>query len=109
MSRRLLAIALCLGFAASLSGCWVIDEIDKGKKLMDDHSPKAKKEEKAAAPAKVAAQNGALDNYFNQEAQKGTTKTFSPGQMSEGIVACKVGGATEFTTKENCAAKGGHP
>jgi hypothetical protein len=110
MQRRALAIACLLWLAASLGGCWVIDEIDKGQKFLDEHSPKAAKEkteteEKAAAGA--AKNPHAVDAYFAAEAKQGTTKTFTPGQVSEGIVACKLGRKTEFMTRENCAARGG--
>jgi hypothetical protein len=111
MSRRLAALAVLIALALPLSGCWVIDEIDKGQKLMDDHSDKSKqkKKDEEEATAKVASQKGALDAYFRKQDEKGATKTFSPGQVSEGIVACKVGSRVEFMTKDNCAAKGGHP
>lgn len=106
MPRRLPALAALLALAAPLSGCWVIEEIDRGSKWMDDHSAKNKKAEDE--PAKAAApQKGALDAYFREQDEEGTAKSFAPGQVSEGIVACKLGGSTQFMTKENCAARGG--
>jgi hypothetical protein len=110
MQRRLLALACLLALAGPLSGCWVIDELDKGQKFMDQHSPKAKQkaEETGKAAAVATAKNrNAVDAYFATEAKNGTTKTFAPGQVSEGIVACKLGHKTEFMTRENCAARGG--
>jgi hypothetical protein len=97
--------------AAPLSGCWVIDEIDRGSKWMDDHKDrKGEKEAAAAAEADTAAQGtkaGGLDAYIRAQEAKGATKTFTPGQVSEGIVACKLGRSTQFMTREACAARGG--
>jgi hypothetical protein len=110
--RRILALACLLLLSLPLGGCWVIDELDSGKKLMDDHSAKPKKgqaeEEATAAKAAKSGKSGRrLDAYFTAEEQAGTVKSFAPGQVSEGIVACKVGGATQFMKREECAARGG--
>ncbi len=111
MQRKFPAHAVAGLIGLFLSGCFVIDEIDQGQKIMDDHSPKAK-EEKEEAPKKSAARAGgrtdAVDNYFREEAQDGTTKSFAPGEVSEGIVACKLADGTQFMKRENCAARGGH-
>jgi hypothetical protein len=107
MQRRLLSLACALLLALPLSGCFVIDEIDKGQKVMDDHTPKKKEAEPEETAAPVAGKKGAIDAYFREEEEEGTAKSFSPGQMSEGIVACKLGGSTQFMTRENCAARGG--
>jgi len=111
MSRRLRWIACVLALSAPLSGCWVIDEIDRGSKWMDDHSEKGAKERAAAkAEADAPAQGqkaGGLDAYIRAQDEKGKTKTFTPGQVSEGIVACKLGGSTLFMTRDACAARGG--
>lgn len=109
MPRRFLALACAVLLGLPLSGCFVIDEIDKGQKMMDEHSPEAKqKKETEEAEAPVAGKKDAIDNYFREEEKDGTTKSFSPGQVSEGIVACKLAGATQFMKREDCAARGGH-
>jgi hypothetical protein len=112
MTRRLIAVACASGLSAMLSGCWVIEELDRGSELMDQHSPNAnakKKAEAAAAVAQptVAAQQDAVARYFRDEEAAGTTKTFTPGSVSEGIVACKLGGSTQFMKKEDCGVRGG--
>jgi hypothetical protein len=104
MRRRLPALFCLALLAPSLSGCWVVEELDKGKKLMDDHSPKPKAEKEAPVAKQVG---GALDGYFGAEEKEGTTKTFAPGQVSEGIVGCKLGGKLQFMKREECAARGG--
>jgi hypothetical protein len=110
MARRT-ALASLLGAALLLPGCFVIDELDHGSEILDKHSSKAadakKAKEEGEAQAVVTAKKGAVDEYFQQENEDGTTRTFSPGQMSDGIVACKLAGQTQFMTRENCAARGG--
>ena len=111
MWRPALFRACLLLLAGPLSGCWVIDEIDAGRDLMEKHSPKsaAEKEPKEPAGAKPAAAGGkdAIDTYFRGEEEDGTTKSFAPGAVSEGIVACKLGGSVQFMKREQCAARGG--
>jgi len=112
MRRRALILTCIVLLSAPLSGCWVIDELDNGKKLMDDHSPKQPEEMQADAknPGAAASAPGgkdAVDTYFRGEEEDGTTRTFAPGSVSEGIVACKLGGGVQFMTRENCAARGG--
>ncbi|HEY8120766.1 MAG TPA: hypothetical protein VII78_05565 [Myxococcota bacterium] len=96
MFRRILPFACVLLLTAPLTGCWVLDEIDRGQQLMEEHSPKEdeKPEEKTVAATP-------------QRKGSGKTRTFTPGQVSEGIVGCKLGGSTQFMTRENCAARGG--
>jgi hypothetical protein len=107
MSRRLRHLACTLMLAVPLGGCWVIDEIDKGQEVLDRHSGKKAEEKEEAKPA-TAPQNRTLDAYFTEQERQGKTKTFTPGQVSEGIVSCKLGGSVQFMTRESCAARGGH-
>jgi hypothetical protein len=108
MSKKLVALCVLLLAGAPLSGCWVMDEIDRGSKWMDDHSARPKDAAAAAGTAKAdAKQRGALGDYIQQQDASGATKTFTPGEVSEGIVACKLGGVTQFMKKEHCAARGG--
>jgi hypothetical protein len=111
MPGRLLAFACLLLLAAPLSGCWVVDEVDRGSKWMDDHKDKkGKVDSGAGVEADTAAKGtkaGGLDAYIRAQEEKGATKTFTPGQVSEGIVACKLSGSTQFMTREACAARGG--
>ena len=107
MLRRLLAIACVLLLAAPLAGCWVIEEIDRGSKWMDDHSAAKKKSESELKSPAVPAKKDAVNDYFAGEDKAGTTKTFAPGTVSEGIVACKLDGSLQFMKREQCAARGG--
>ena len=108
MRRRLPAFVCVLLLTAPLGGCWVIDEIDSGQKLMADHSPKAADAKAEGNPEGATAQTGSpLEAYERAQAKAGKTRTFTPGQVDEGIVACKLGGKLQFMTRENCAARGG--
>lgn len=114
MRRLRLAHGLLLLSLLASSGCWVLNELDSGSKLLDKHSGKNKAKAKTAeeesaegAPA-VAAKKDAIDAYFRQEEEEGTAKSFAPGQVSEGIVTCHIGKSVQFMTHENCAARGGH-
>ncbi len=109
MARRALAFACALMLAAPLAGCFVIDELDKGSKIMDQHGGgKAKAaQEPAASTAAPVGKKDAIDAYFKKEEEEGTTKTFSPGTVDESIVACKLAGSVQFMKREQCAARGG--
>ena len=109
MRRRLSALVCVLLLTAPLCGCWVFDEIDSGQKWMADHS--AKREDAvpqdAKAEGKPAPTGSPLAAYEKAQAEGGKTRTFTPGQVSEDIVACKLGGKTQFMKREHCAARGG--
>ena len=110
--RQIFALACLVLLSLPLGGCWVIDELDSGKKLLDDHSKKPKKgEEEQAEEATKAAKSrkpgGRIDAYFTAEEKAGTVKSFAPGEVSDAIVSCKLGGGTQFMKREECAARGG--
>lgn len=112
MKRRVLTIACVLLLVAPLAGCWVLDELDNGSKLMDDHaSTHSKKmdepEKKEGSSPATAAKKDAVNAYFKGEEEDGTIKTFTPGSVSEGIVSCKLAGSLQFMKREQCAARGG--
>ena len=107
MRRFHLARGLLFVSLLTSSGCWVLNELDNGSKLLDQHSGKAKAKAKEAeeeeATSQVVAKKGAIDAYFKQEEEDGTSKSFSPGEMSGDIVSCHIGKSVQFMTKTNCA------
>jgi hypothetical protein len=111
MQRKLLVLALSVAIGLVLTGCWVFDEIDSGMEQIDKYaasnSSKGKSKEKAETAAAPAPREDAVAEYFRKEDEAGTTRTISPGQVSEGIVKCRIGGSTQFMTKDACAARGG--
>ncbi|MBM4382279.1 MAG: hypothetical protein FJ091_02805 [Deltaproteobacteria bacterium] len=110
MTRRILAASLALLLLPALSGCWVLDELDSGIEKIDKHSGGKKQNTPSTATQPAAAaepKKGAVDDYFRKENEAGTTRTISPGQVSEGIVNCRIGESMQFMTKDACAARGG--
>lgn len=111
----LLALTLC-------SGCWVMDELDSGKELMEQHTPKGKKRAGKGEPTATAAKDGKAPE----------SPATSPGQEGPGIlhelvvwtkkklegpppppdpldvpVRCDLGKSLLFTTRGDCEARGG--
>ena len=109
MTKRLRGFTAVLIASVALSGCWVFDEMDSGMEKIDKYaaSNAGRSKSKDAAKPEVAAHEDSVDEYFRKENEAGTTRTISPGQVSEGIVKCRLGGATQFMTKDACAARGG--
>ena len=89
----------------TLSGCWVLDELDEGSKKMERYSPSkpAAEAEEEALPAHKGPRVG---EYF---ANQKNTRTFTKGQVSGEIVSCKVGGSTQFMKQSECVNRGGVP
>ena len=120
MRLRLRLVALAL-VAQLASGCFVFDEIDKGNKELDAHSPtrnKAAKEKEAkATAAAAAAQPGAkgkdgkpLDpkersRLWWQSAHSLSTAEKEPTDNPH--VRCKISGKERFMLQSDCASQGG--
>jgi hypothetical protein len=105
MRIRVLGMAL---LAASLSGCWVLDELDEGSKKIDRYTSKGmavEEEEPAPAPA-PGGKRQRLGEYF---ASQKNARTLTPGERSSDIVSCKVDGGTQFMKQAECLSRGGVP
>ncbi len=104
MRIRVFAVAL---LAATLSGCWVFDELDEGNKKIDMYTAKGKNapepEEEVARPPSGRQRIGA---YF---ANQKNARTLTPGQVSGDIVSCKLKSGTQFMKQSDCASRGGIP
>lgn len=113
---RLVALALVAQLA---SGCFVFDELDKGNKELDAHSPirnKAAKEKEAkaaaaAAPATAKGKDGKpLDpkersRLWWQSARSLSTAEKEPSDDPH--VRCKISGKERFMLQSDCASQGG--
>ena len=97
---------VCVAFlAAALSGCWVLDELDKSNKKMDEYS--GTKPDAAAEEVAPAARKGPrVGEYF---ASQKNARTLTPGSVSSGIVSCKLKSGTQFMKQEECINRGGVP
>jgi hypothetical protein len=107
MGLRLVALALTtiLGL-----GCFVLDELDSAKELMDNPSFSDKQEKKPeapeqpqAAPEKAHADRPSVGEWWKK------TRSLTSGEVSDEFVSCELGGATQFMRRPNCLARGGTP
>ena len=110
--RWILLIAL---LASLCQGCFVLDEIDKGQQLMDQHSPGARKQaakrkeaEEAPRSARAGAkqEEGTLDGlkkWWKKKREPAPPKR----DPDDGVVRCQIGRTTQFTRKSDCTLRGG--
>ena len=110
MGLRLVALALTtiLGL-----GCFVFDELDAAKDLMDNpgfsdkqQQPKKKPdppEQPQAAPEKRHADRPSVGDWWKK------TRSLTSGEISDEFVKCELGGTTQFMRRPNCLARGGTP
>jgi hypothetical protein len=110
MGLRLVVLALTtiLGL-----GCFVFDELDAAQALMDKpgfsdkQQQKKKKPDPApqseAAPEKSHADRPSVGDWWKK------TRSLTSGEVSDEIVRCELGGATQFMRRPNCLARGGTP
>ena len=107
---RLLA-PLALAAALALpTGCFVLDEIDKGQKIMDQHSGRGAKHAPEPAPEAAADSDEAPGviariQAFWEESRAEEAPERSP---DDEIITCELhGGATTFTYESDCLSRGG--
>jgi len=110
MGLRLIALALTTVLGL---GCFVLDELDDAKDLLDkpSFSQREKQEEKQpdaveqpeAAPKKDHANLPSVGEWWKK------TRSLTSGELGEGLVRCELGGTTQFMHRPNCLARGGTP
>ena len=98
----ILAALLC-------SGCFVFEEIQAGREIMEAHSPDREEEEVAEEEAgggqPKSARERLSEYYAKQRAQaKESPKSLSP---SDDVGRCRIGGTTTFTRRSDCELRGG--
>ena len=99
----LLACQLCLG-------CFVFEELDSGMEMMD--KPTFAKKEKKAAPKTAARPSGGSSSSGPNVQQRvaswwNEARSVNSGEVDENMVACEIGGKTQFMGKTDCLARGG--
>jgi hypothetical protein len=97
---RWFVLLLACSFA---TGCFVFDELDKGAKIMDQHTPKKAAE---APPAQKAPAQTGSGWWANAKPLSGPP---SDADGKNPAVACKVSGSTRFMRKADCLSQGGQP
>jgi hypothetical protein len=104
---------LLLAILAALlcSGCFVIDEIEKGQAIMGAHDGKendAEDAEEGSADAKgppKTPRESLAEYYEKQRAQAPPpTKSLDP---SDDVGRCRVGNTTQFMRRSDCRLRGG--
>jgi hypothetical protein len=93
------------------SGCFVIDEIEKGQAIMKAHDGKddeANSNEKGSADAKgppKSPRERLADYYAKQRAQAPPpTKSLDP---ADDVGRCRIGNTTQFMRRADCRLRGG--
>ena len=114
--RHLLPLTLVLWLC---SGCFVLDEIDKGQAIMDQHGSQERREAEAAkrkAEEEEAAKGGSLlATLQDQVASIGgwldeVTEEAPPERNPEDtVVQCQIASRTHFVRKSDCLIRGGRP
>ena len=106
--RLVISILAVLVFS---SGCFVWDEIEKGRKLMAEHEPDRPEQEEASAsldggsgPPKSARDR--LADYYAKQRAKAQTSKRSSGP-AEDVGQCRIGNSTHFTRRSDCDLRGG--
>lgn len=110
MRLRLLALALVAMLA---SGCFVFEELEKGDKILDAHSPtrsaaaKKKAEEEAAAAGKQPADAGEKKKNWWETARTLSSAEKKPSEDPH--VRCRLDGKERFMLQSDCLTQGGKP
>jgi hypothetical protein len=114
--RRWSAILCLLAAAGLASGCFVIDEINAGQEIMDQHRPHGKKAEEDAAktgspedssPGLVARVKDWWDG-LGPESGGATPRDSGPPPHPDNVLGrCDLGGSLTFMRKFDCQRKGG--
>jgi hypothetical protein len=107
MALRLLALA----FTTILGlGCFVLDELDHSRDLLDNpsFSNQQKKPEAPAPPQEVPQEKAQADRPSEGDWWK-KTRTLTSGEVSSEFVKCELGGKTQFMRRPDCLARGGTP
>ena len=108
--HRILAVIVA---AWACQGCFVLDEIDQGMEIMDEHAPK--EEGASATPARPVRGRPAAkeqeDLGLLARLQKWWEERNKPKppqrDPSDVVVKCEIAGAVHFTRKSDCRIRGG--
>jgi hypothetical protein len=103
--------ALLLALLLIAPGCFVLDELDAGRKIMEQHSPKTA-EEREARSKKVSSSTGGNQDDEGLVARvqgwlaqrKADAERAKPSVHPDG---CGIGGSMQFLRKFDCQLRGG--
>ena len=103
MILRILCLVAVLGLAP---GCYVFDELDKGRDLMDGGKAKAA-EEKARADARAQREEDRQAARQQESAEWWSRARSLDGAPDPELVSCRIGGKTQFMRRTDCQSRGG--
>lgn len=106
---RALLTVLLAGLTLSGTGCWVIEEINKGQAILEHHSPTPKNEpaEEADSGFSLAALKEKGAEAFKDisgRVEEALKKEPDPENV---VVRCAIEGRIEYARKFDCQSKGG--
>ena len=109
---RLLAPLALAAALALATGCFVFDEIDKGKQIMDQHSGRTKHVPQAAAAPEEAdeAEDESPGLLARMKAfwEESRAEDEPERSADDGIITCELSdGGTTFTYESDCLSRGG--
>jgi hypothetical protein len=115
--RRTALLGALAALALTTPGCFVFDELDAGRALMEQHSPKNPPQPApgapAAAPAAAAApakETGLLasvqDWWTKRKVQKEAASRPGP-DPTDVPVSCRIAGRQLFVRRSDCLLRGG--
>ncbi len=112
--RRIAPLIAVLFFAP---GCFVLEELDKGSEIMDQHSPKtdaqrAKAPAKATAPREKEKDEGegliaGVQGWLQDKKPAPERDSGPPPDPDDVPVLCQSAGRTQYVRKSDCLLRGG--
>lgn len=108
--RRALSLTLIVWLC---SGCFVLDEIDKGAAIMDQHASQERREAEAKEKAEDEEGGSLLADLQDQVAglggwlQEATEKAPAERDPSDTVARCQIAGRTKYLRKTDCRVRGG--
>ena len=107
--------ALLLALLLLTPGCFVLDELDDGRKIMEQHTPKTAQEREAGQKKVTSSTSGKQDEkglvaqvqgWLAQ--RKADAERAKPSVHPEDVpVRCEIGGSMQFLRKFDCQLRGG--
>lgn len=118
-ARILAALVALLVASASLSGCYVLDELDKGQAELDRYSSANNKKKAAAAKAQADGGAGSAEadgkpagaSWWSHARSLNTAPGAEQAKADDpdAVVRCELGGSTGFMRRGDCLSQGGRP
>lgn len=101
-------VLTALLIALLCSGCFVVDELEKGRAIMKAHAPESEPEEakKAGTGGAPASARQRLAEYYAEQRAK-VSSVFKSDDPGDAVGRCRIRGSTEFLRRADCRIRGG--